>query len=84
MYMGDTNFQPIFDYIDEKITYLETGLRSDIATKDDIQKILSAIDAFVTQSKDNSDSILVLEHKTEKLEHWTIAAAEKMDVPYKP
>ena len=44
--MSDTNFQSIFDYIDESTEELEQSLRADMATKSDIERVLKAIDAF--------------------------------------
>ena len=78
--MSEINFKPIFDYIYEK----HNEIKSEMATKADIGEVLSAIDGLAKLSKDNGDDNLVLEKKTERLEHWTIEASEQIKVPYKP
>ena len=82
--MSEINFKPIFDYIDQKSEETVQELKAEMATKADIDKVLTAIDGLAKRSKENDDGILVLEKKTERLEHWTIRAAEKIKVPYKP
>lgn len=47
--MSATNLQPIFDYIDE--------VKKEMSTKEDIAKVLSAIDAFALNNKNNYKSI---------------------------
>ena len=78
--MSETNFQPIFDYIDDKIT----GLEEKMATKLDIQKVLDAVGSFAKSAKDKNEKLALLENKTERIEHWVMEAAEKTKVPYKP
>jgi hypothetical protein len=82
--MSDINFQPMFDYIDEHVDGQIKQLRTEMATKADIERILQAIDAFTKQSKDNNTETVVLKAKTERIEHWVIKAAEKTDIPYNP
>jgi len=82
--MSEINYQPIFDYIDEHVDGQIKQLRTEIATKADIERILQAIDAFTKESKDNSTETVVLKAKTERMEHWVIKAAEKTDIPYNP
>ena len=78
--MNETNFQPIFDYIDET----KKEIMEVVATKADIQNVLDAVGAIATQSKKNEDKVILLENKTERVEHWVMQAAEKIEVPYKP
>ncbi len=81
--MENQNFQPIFDYIDEKFTNLETGLLSDMATKADIERVINTIDALAKMTKDNDDRLTIVENKSERIEHWVMKAAEKTEIPYK-
>ena len=80
--MQSTDFKPIFDYIDEKIEKLEEKLEIKLASKQDIQTILNAIDAFAGQSKTREREQIVLKAKTERIEHWVIDASKKVNVPY--
>ncbi len=78
--MSEINFKPIFDYIDDKID----GLKEEMATKKDIERVLDAVAAFGNQTKGNEDKSIVLEEKTGRIEKWVIQAAEKVEVPYNP
>ena len=78
--MSDTNFQPIFDYVDEKID----GLRAEMATKADIQTVLNAIDAFAKDSNNVKQEVVIAQAKTQQIEHWVIKASKKVEVPYNP
>lgn len=49
--MSETNFQPIFDYIDKSIEDLKADLDNKFTTKSDIERILQAIDAFQNATK---------------------------------
>ena len=73
-----SKFQPIFDYIDEQTALL----RSEMATKKDIQAIITAIDAFAKEAKDNRQERVFHENKVTKIENWVVTAAEKIEVPY--
>ncbi len=78
--MNDINFQPIFEYIDEA----EKRIKAEMASKADIEKVLSAVTAIATNYKKTDDKVSIQESKTERIEHWVIKAAEKVEVPYKP
>ena len=78
--MPNSNFQPIFDYIDQSIE----GLKAQVASKSDIDRVITAIDGLAKQSKDHDDKIIILENKSEHFEHWAVKAGEKIDLPYKP
>ena len=78
--MENNNFKPIFDYIDEQTTLL----RTELASKADIQKVLNAVSSIAKNSKDNEEKTNVLETKAERIEKWVMKAAEKTEIPYKP
>ena len=78
--MSETNFKPVFDYIDQA----KQEILEEVPSKAQIEKLQSSVDGLAKWAKDNEDDILVLEKKTERLEHWTIEASEKIKVPYKP
>ena len=82
--MSDTNFQPIFDYIDQSMEDLKIDLDAKFASKADIERILKAIDAFAKRDKNNETEILVAGNRIHSLEKWTIEAAPKIGVPYNP
>ena len=78
--MPDSNFQPIFDYIDQT----KEALKAQMASKSDIERVITAIDAIAKRTYDHEDKTTILENKSERIEHWAIQAAEKIDIPYKP
>ncbi len=80
--MENSNFKSIFDYIDQKVDGLEEKLKTELASKQDIQRILDAIDSFAGQSKTREQEQTVLKVKTERIEHWVIDASKKVNVPY--
>ena len=82
--MSETNFQPIFDYIDQTIEDLKTDQDAKFASKADIQAVLKAIEAFGKQGKDNQEEILAAGGRIDDLEKWTIEAAPKVGVSYNP
>lgn len=85
--MSNTNFQPIFDYIDESVANKLDSLRDELhglATKKDIQKLQNTLDGFAKSTKEVDEKVKVLESKSEGMEHWIIKAAVETKVPYKP
>lgn len=42
------------------------------------------MNAIAVSLKDNEDKITVQEGKTERMEHWVVEAAKKIEVPYNP
>lgn len=81
--MPDTNFQPIFDYLGTRLQQQTDELRSEMATKKDIDKILTALDNLAKITKDHGDGILVIGNRLDRIEHWISKAAVKIEVPYK-
>jgi hypothetical protein len=84
--MSDTNFQPIFDYIDESEKRIKEELTSEITSQISlkIQRVQDTLDAFAKDHKDNNHKAKIIEAKAERIEHWVMKAAEKVEVPYKP
>ncbi len=82
--MSETNFQPIFDYIDESEKRIKSEIKSEMATKADIERVLKAVGAISKTSSEHEDKLLEAQNKTEQLEHWVIQAAERTEVPYRP
>ena len=80
--MSETNFQPIFDYIDksqreqkqEIIQELSEGLPS----KADINKLQNSVDAIALGLKNNDDRVKVVQTKAEGVEKWVMKAADKV------
>ena len=82
--MSDTNFQPIFDYIDKSKEDLKVELLEVIATKEQIKNLQDSVDAFARESKNHKQEDVIHKAQTSRIEKWVITAAEKIEVPYEP
>ena len=81
--MENINFQPVFDYIDNKVSELKTDLASTVASKEDIKNLQKHIDGLAKQTKEAGEKATVADAKANKVEKWVITAAEKINLPYK-
>ncbi len=81
--MQDINFKPIFDYIDGKVDELKADLKVELATKKDIEGLENHIDLLAKQTKEAGEKATVADAKSNKVEHWVLQAAEKINLPYK-
>jgi predicted RNase H-like nuclease (RuvC/YqgF family) len=82
--MENINFQPVFDYIDDKVDELKSELTEELASKKDIQGLQTSIDNLAKQTLDNSKKVTLLDFKANRLEGWVMQAAEKTEIPYNP
>jgi hypothetical protein len=78
----EVNFQPVFDYIDEKLGEQSELLRSELALKEDVRRIQETLDSFATGYKNYGDNLKVVENKACRLETWALKVAEKTETPY--
>jgi hypothetical protein len=82
--MSDTNFQPIFDYIDNTKKELLSEMEEKFVTKSEIAKLQNTVDSIALSFKNNDDKVKVVEEKTTRIENWVMKTAEKVDVPINP
>lgn len=81
--MIEINYKPIFDYIDKSSQELEERLKQDLVSKTDLKHLQDTVDGIATNFKNNDEKVAITEEKTERIEHWVISAAKRIDVPYK-
>ncbi len=82
--MSDTNFQPIFEHIDQMKEEIIGEILGKVASKESIEHLQVSVDSFAKKEKDRSDELVVLNGKTKRIENWIIQAAKKTKVPYNP
>jgi hypothetical protein len=82
--MQNTTFQPIFDYIDESLKKQKEEILEEIPSKTDFQKLQTSVNNFASRFNKIETGSKVEAAKAERIEHWVIQAAEKVEVPYKP
>jgi hypothetical protein len=58
-------------------------MRSELADKKDIDRVLTAVDAIAKRSKDYDENVTVALSKLERIEHWIQDAAKKLGIKYK-
>ena len=76
--MSDTNFKPLFEYLDE----MKAELKADIAEvkKSNIQ-ILTAVDGLAKMVKDFQEEHIIMRKRLEVLEAWAKKVSEKVGIP---
>ncbi len=74
-----SNFQPIFDYIDET----KKEILSQVSNKSDIKKLQNSLDAYAKQTKDYYQEVTVVVAKVSRMEAWIQKVANKVGVEYK-
>jgi len=77
--MSDTNFQPIFDYIDESNKKQKEEILNEI--KIDITDVKTAVANLSSQVKKYHEEMLVSGHRIDRLEEWAKTVGEKVGVP---
>lgn len=79
-------FDTLATFIRENmVTKLELqGLREEVATKTDIGRLETSMDAIAKLQKDTNQEVSALHHRMNQMEHWVKSAASKIGVEYKP
>jgi hypothetical protein len=76
--MPKHKFQPIFDYIDDRID----RLREDMATKNELRNVQITIDKILKEFQDWRAENKVMNHRMTRTEGWIGKAAVKIDLPF--
>ncbi len=81
--MSDTNFQPIFDYIDQNSQKLKTELKEEILSevRNEIGDLKTSIANLSVQVKNYHEEMLVSGHRIDRLEEWAKQVGNKVGVP---
>lgn len=54
------------------------------ATKEDINSLRNAVDAYAKQSKDYGQEVLILQQQVKTMKQWIVKVATKVGIAYKP
>ena len=76
--MQKIDFKPVFDYIEQA----EIRLKEELASKADLKHLQDTMDGIAKNFKDNDEKVTIVEAKAERMEHWVIDVAKKIDLPY--
>jgi archaellum component FlaC len=76
--MADTNFQPLFEYLDDKLGDLKTDIKEIDKKVDTLQ---TSVDGLTKIVKDFQDEHIILRRKVELLETWARQVSEKVGIP---
>lgn len=81
--MADTNFQPIFDYIDESNKRLKEDLKTEIVTevRSELGDIKTAVANLSGQVKGYHEETMAGGHRLDRLEDWAEMVGPKVGVP---
>ena len=76
--MVEINYKPIFDYIDQT----KKELKEELASKADLKRLQDTVDGIAKNFKNNDEKVIIVEAKSERIEHWVIDASKKINLPY--
>ena len=63
--MGDVNFKPLFEYLDEQFK----DVRNDISeVRQDVRQVQTSVDGLAKMTKDDNQEITVINNRLDKLE----------------
>ncbi len=81
--MADSNFQPIFDYIDRLEARLEERLvlKMNDVIREEMGDLKTSVANLAAQVKQIHDELLVSGHRVDRLEYWAKRAGDKIDTP---
>lgn len=77
--MTEDEFTKLFKYMQEEFNKIHAQLEQ-TATKDDVNRLTDAIDAYAKQSETYMQEMLALGHKVDRLEQWILKVAEATGV----
>lgn len=77
-----SEFQPIFDYIDETKKEIISEILSQTASKGDVNNLRTSLDGYAKQTKDYYQEVTVVVAKVNRIEAWIQKAAHKVGLEY--
>ncbi len=78
-FMSDSNFQPIFDYIDQSNKTLKEEILTEVRIE--LGDIKTSIANLSAQVKQYHEEMLVSGHRIDRLEDWAKQVGQKVGVP---
>lgn len=82
--MSETNFKPVFDYIDQSKRELKEDLLGEIASKKAVEKLQDSVVGLAKRFDKIEQESIVTKARTQRVEHWVMEASSKIKVAYKP
>ena len=86
----ETNYKELIEYLDQKFIKLSgeiaelrnevNGVKEEMATKVEVNKLLDAVDAYMKQGEDYRQEMLMLSNKINRHEKWILQLAEKLQM----
>ena len=58
-------------------------MRSELADKKDIDRVLTAVDAIAKRSKDYDENVIIALSRLDRIEQWIQDAAKKLGIEYR-
>lgn len=77
--MSQDEFTKLFKYMQQEFAAVHTQLEQ-TSTKEDLDRLTNAVDAFAKQSETYMQEMLALSHKVDRLERWIMKIAEETGV----
>ena len=77
--MSEDEFTKLFKYV-ARIEKKLDALTENVATKDEVNNLTNAIDAYAKQTETYMQEMLALGHKVDRLEQWILKVAEATGV----
>ncbi len=73
------DFSELIEYLDDKFTGIENQLETK-AEKDDVGRLLTAVDAYAKKADTYFQEMVALSHKVDRHGKWFRQVAEKLDI----
>lgn len=77
--MTNDEFMKLFKYVQKEFKQVNDRLEQ-TATKDELNKLTNAIDAYAKQTEKYMQEMLALGNKVDRLEQWILKVAEATGV----
>ncbi len=81
--MSQDEFTKLFKYMEERFGAIDDKLEN-MATKDDISKILNRLDSIEKKLEIDDDERLVMGHQLERLDKWVHGVADRIGYKLTP
>ena len=77
--MKEDEFTKLFKYMQSEFNKINSRLE-ETATKEELDRLTSAVDAYAKKVDDYTQEMLMLAHKVDRLEKWITQIAAKTGV----
>jgi archaellum component FlaC len=73
------NFKALFEYLKEEFSKIDQRFED---TKQNFSNLQSSVDGIAKQTEDHRKELVVINHRTARIEKWVKKAADKIHIPY--